>query len=224
MSDPMPAEPRPTASETSSNSIFFATVAGAVAGGEIYVRRALPLPQIRPLLLDFDVTPESLERVMRIGKVFGKEHLHILALDATRPRELSFFFTHYLVSGHEAEDLTLLGDVLDLLDLGPSAREPLARTHQWLGSERPATLFVSGKLVDGQLAPAVKLDYSSPRLGVLSDMMSVVVGEAAADMAIRWGSVMGATRASYGGVVLDAEGVRGVRAYFTRWSTAYQPG
>ncbi len=194
-------------------------LSAGTAGGELYVRGALPVAELRHFLQRQGVNDAALEAVAAFGACFGKAYAHMLACDAAEPASFQVYFTTYLAVGAEQADRAQLAEALGGLGIEPAGVEATLGLHALLGASRPETLYASLSLVDGAAIPRAKIDYAGVRLGLVAEAIAELGGgDAAADGALKWGQVLRVPRADYLGVIVQAAGPAAVRAYFTRYS------
>ncbi len=191
-------------------------VAGPTSGGEIYIRRGLPISEVAYFLGRHGVGDEALAKIRELGGIFHKEHTHILACDAAVVPSFTVFYTTYLEAGAEERDETMVRSALELVGLSSGGVDKAMAQHRFASASRPESLFFSARIRGGELQRVAKLDYVGPRYGVLTQLLADVCGAGSADMALRWAEKLHTNHVSYMGLVLTEEGPEAVRAYFTR--------
>ena len=193
-------------------------VAGPTAGGEVYVRGALPLPEVIYFMARHGVLPEARGQVKALGALLDKGHTHMLGADVALPAAFSFFLTMYLVPDGEQDDEDRVRQALQEVGIPDERIAAFMPVHRLLGADRPKTLFLSWRTVEGKPARQIKVDYADVRLGLLCEAMDAVGATEQAHLPIEWGRHLGLRKANYAGVIVDACGPVAVRAYFTRLS------
>jgi hypothetical protein len=191
-------------------------IAGPTAGGELYIRGALPLSEVTYFLERLGVKAEATLRVANLARIFGKGHTHMLATNAAFPPSFTVFFTTYLVPSEEHTDQQRLQQALQEIGIADEGIAALLRLHRLLGASRPKTLYFSWGIVNGEPTIQAKIDYADVRLGVVSEATDAVGATAQADIPIQWGRQLGLRKANYAGVIVSATRLAAVRAYFTR--------
>lgn len=190
-------------------------IAGDEIGGEIYLRGAIPLNRVQ-VFLDKHSASADMEKITAIASLFGKGYTHMLAVDAGLDASFTLFFTTYLNPGETESDWLTLEQALGLVSVGKHAVQKLQISHSWLSQNRPETLYFSIPILDGRMKKVVKVDYSSVSLEILNQVMTGNDMEDAGNILLKtWGSLLGVQRANYSGIILSADGIVGIRAYFT---------
>lgn len=204
-------------------------VAGPLDSGELYVRTALPLAELRRYLDGRDPGEAALETAERVADAFGKGHAHMLAAEANGGAgdgadsgpspTYTCLFTTWIAedSDHEPQ----LRGALSALDLPDEVTDRTLDLHELLAAGRRATLFASVPLPSTGGPARIKLDYPDVRLGLAAEAAARVGPDGAADRVLRAGELFGASQAGYASVVVGRDGPEGTRAYFTRRS---EPG
>lgn len=195
-------------------------IAGPSGCGEVYVRGALPIAEAGQFLGRQGLCRAACEALGERAVLLGKDHVHMLAADSGSPRRFSVFLTTYLRKD-DREDEKRLDRLLRLAAVSDDGAAEALELHHLLGARRPETLFVSWGMVDGDLAPGLKLDYVDVRLGLVAEAIASVGTPEQADLPARWGGIVQARTADYAGVRIGPDGPTAVRAYFAR---ALPPG
>ncbi|MBZ0304316.1 MAG: hypothetical protein K8J31_31560 [Anaerolineae bacterium] len=189
-------------------------LAGPLAGGEVYLRGAIPLAEAAYFLRKNQVEPETLDCLMQIAASFGKNHTHMLAADVASVPGYTVFFTTYLTPESEGRDWEMVGHALEAIGIQAETIASLEPLHALLGANRPATLFFSWAIADGVGRKIAKMDYTGVRVGLVAELMHLVGADES--LPITWGRLLHMNRANYAGLIVDAQGLAGARAYFTR--------
>ena len=187
-------------------------IAGVLAGGEVYLRGAIPLAEATYFLRKNQVDADTLNRFAQIAASFDKKHTHMLAADVTSPPGYTIFFTTYLTD--ESRDWEMLCSALEAAGIHAESIASLEPLHALLGANRPATLFFSWAIAGGAARTLAKIDYTGVRVGLVAELMNLVGADDS--LPINWGRLLDMSRANYTGIIVDANGLAGVRAYFTR--------
>jgi hypothetical protein len=196
-------------------------VAGSVIGGEMYIRTAISLPEVKYFLEQRGLGSEAIAKVSALAQTFEKDYAHMLAADATFPPSFSVFFTTYLVPGEEDIDRDRLKRALEETGVSEEGIEKFLRLHGLLGAARPETLYFSWSIINGQPKIGAKVDYAGVRLGLVSEAMAATGAVDQARLPAQWGVQLNVQRANYAGVVVGSRELSGVRAYFTRSRFAF---
>ena len=147
----------------------------------------------------------------------GKAHTHILAADVAEQPSFACYVTSWLKPGDDSAEQ--VGAALRAAGLPDEAAAVAVDLHEILGARRPDTLFLSMRLKAGAAEAAVKLDYSSVRLGTLMEIMAERAWDNAIGAVIEWGRLLGTFEASYAGFIYNHDGLADIRAYFTRYGS-----
>jgi hypothetical protein len=185
---------------------------------QLYVKKPLPLAEVLFWLGRQGVSPEAAERLTAIAGQLRKDHTHFLGVDFTPGRAVPFqiYFTQYL--DDETPVAERLGQVSDILGLPPAARSRLAQYHPLLAQPQE-TMWLSFSLVEGELLPTLKLDYSGVRLGLAAMLLEDMAASETAFTYLKIISeTLGIDRANYMGLRLKGEAPPTLSFYFTRLS------
>jgi hypothetical protein len=75
-------------------------------------------------------------------------------------------------------------------------------------------LFFSWAIAGGTGRALAKIDYTGVRVGLVAELMNLVGADDS--LPIVWGRLLNMSRANYAGLIINPNGLTGVRAYFTR--------
>lgn len=186
-------------------------LAGPLESAELYIRAPIAVGEASAWLKGQGVGCDALRP---IADAMGKDHLHILAVDAEVEPVYTVFFTRHLEPGAEADDARALGAALGAAGIPEHVQTQAHQLHELLGAAaRPETFYFSAQLgPDGALG-RVKMDYVGLRVGLLA-----VAAESCGhnpDLPLEWAAALGRTRANYAGVAITHTGAASLRAYFT---------
>lgn len=192
---------------------------GASPEVQVYVKRPLPVPEVLLWLQQRTaLTPSAAETIQTVAQILDKPYTHFVGADFTpgQPVPFQIYFTQY--TNAETPVAQRLEQVMAQIGLPTSAQEEFHRYYPVL-SQPNQTIWASLGLVNGAIAPSLKLDYSSVRFGVVGLLLEGLHAPASQlTLLDELATLLHTDTASYMGYRLKANQPTAVSLYLTRIS------